>query len=206
MEERGGVETQTDNSLMKRVQAGDTAQLAYLFERHHVPLFQYLFHLSRDRAASEDLVQDVFFRVLKYADSFDPAFPFTVWLYRMARNAYFDSLRKKKADAASDILENFPSDDPLPEEIATRSQDTMFLQEALQKLPEDKREILVLSRFHNLRYADIAQILKCETGTVKVRVYRALKELREKFCELHQAHRPSGGRCARSSGETMYDV
>jgi RNA polymerase sigma-70 factor (ECF subfamily) len=103
-------------------------------------------------------------------------------------------------------LENLPSEDPLPEEVAARSQDTMFLQEALQKLPEDKREILVLSRFHNLRYADIAQILKCETGTVKVRVYRALKELREKFCELHQAHRPSGGRCARSSGETMYDV
>jgi RNA polymerase sigma-70 factor (ECF subfamily) len=68
----------------------------------------------------------------------------------------------------------------------------MFLQEALQKLPDDKREILVLSRFHNLRYEDIGQILNCEIGTVKVRVYRALKELREKFCELR--------------GETLYDV
>jgi RNA polymerase sigma factor (sigma-70 family) len=176
---------------MKHVQAGDTAQLAFLFERYHVPLFQYLFHLSRNRAASEDLVQDVFFRVLKYADSYDPSFPFNAWLYRMARNAYFDSLRKR-TDAAGMDLENVRSDEPLPEEVVAHRQDTMFLQEALQQLPDDKREILVLSRFHNLRYAEIAQILKCEIGTVKVRVYRALKELREKFCELR--------------GETMYDV
>ena len=186
------VETQTDNTLMKQVQAGDTGQLAHLFERYHVPLFGYLFHFSRNRPASEDLVQEVFFRVLKYADSYDPSFPFSVWLYRMARNAYFDSLHKKRTDGVSSELDNLPSDEPLPEEVVVRRQDTKFLEEALQQLPDEKREILVLSRFHNLRYADIAQILKCETGTVKVRVYRALKELRERFCELR--------------GETLYDV
>jgi RNA polymerase sigma-70 factor (ECF subfamily) len=58
------VESQNDSAVMKQVQAGDTAQLALLFERYHVPLFQYLFSLSRNRAWSEDLVQDVFFRVL----------------------------------------------------------------------------------------------------------------------------------------------
>jgi RNA polymerase sigma-70 factor (ECF subfamily) len=177
---------------MKRVQAGDTGQLAFLFERYHVPLFQYLLHLSRNRALSEDLVQEVFFRVLKYAASYDPNFTFNVWLYRMARNAYFDSLHKRRGEAVSSDLDDFRSDEPMPEEILTRKQDTMFLQEALQKLPDDKREILVLSRFHNLRYEDIGQILNCEIGTVKVRVYRALKELREKFCELR--------------GETLYDV
>lgn len=186
------METQTDSSLMKQVQAGDTAQLALLFERYHVPLFQYLFHLSRNRAASEDLVQDVFFRVLKYADSYDPIFPFNAWLYRMARNAYFDSLHKRRTDAVSSDFENLRSAEPLAEEVVARRQDAMFLQEALQQLPDDKREVLVLSRFHNLKYAEIAQILKCEIGTVKVRVYRALKELREKFCELR--------------GERIYDV
>jgi RNA polymerase sigma-70 factor (ECF subfamily) len=89
-------------------------------------------------------------------------------------------------------LDGLRSTEPMPEEILARKQDTMFLQEALQNMSGDKREILVLSRFHNLRYEDIAQILKCEIGTVKVRVYRALKELREKFCELR--------------GETLYDV
>lgn len=186
------MDTQTDSSLMKQVQGGDTTQLAFLFERYHVPLFQYLFHLSHNRAASEDLVQEVFFRVLKYAASYDPSFAFKVWLYRMARNAFFDSLRKTRREEVTCELGDLRSDEPMAEDVAVRKQDKMFLQEALQQLPDDKREILVLSRFHNLRYEDIAQILKCEIGTVKVRVYRALKELREKFCELR--------------GEAMYDV
>jgi len=184
MDERGGVESQSDSSLMKQVQAGDTAQLAFLFERYHVPLFQYLLHMSANRALSEDLTQEVFFRVLKYAASYDSSFPFTVWLYRMARNAYFDSVHKRRGETLGTDLDLRPSEEAMPEEIVARKQDTMFLNEALRKLPDDKREILVLSRFQNLPYQEIAQVLKCEVGTVKVRVYRALKELREKFCEL----------------------
>ncbi len=72
----------------------------------------------------------------------------------------------------------------MPEELFARKQDVQFLHRALQKLPEDKRDVLVLSRFQNLRYEEIARILECEVGTVKVRVYRALKQLRETFCEL----------------------
>jgi RNA polymerase sigma factor (sigma-70 family) len=177
---------------MRLVQAGDTAQLALLFERYHVPLFRYLLQLTRNRAVSEDLVQEVFFRVLKYAASYDSSFAFPVWLYRMGRNAYFDSLHKQRLEIPGSEISDIRSSEPIPEELLTRKEDTMYLQEALEKLPEDKREILVLSRFHNLRYEDIALILKCEIGTVKVRVYRALKELREKFCEVR--------------GERLYDV
>ena len=179
---------------MKLVQAGDTAQLAVLFERYHVALFGYLLQLSRNRALSEDLVQEVFFRVLKYAASYDSAFAFPVWLYRMARNCYFDAVHKRRPEVAADAgkLGEISSGEPMPEELLARKQDAMFLREALHKLPDDKREILVLSRFHGLRYEDIAQILNCEIGTVKVRVYRALKELRERFCELR--------------GESIYDV
>ena len=72
----------------------------------------------------------------------------------------------------------------MPEELFATKQDALFLEEALQQLPEDKREVLVLSRYHELRYEDIAAILKCEIGTVKVRVYRALRELRETFHQL----------------------
>ena len=177
---------------MRLVQAGDTAQLATLFERHHLALFRYLLQLSRNRALSEDLVQEVFFRVLKYSGSYDPSLSFTVWLYRMARNAYFDSLRSQRPETTDTGLTEIRSAAPMPEEILTTKQDSTFLREALQKLSEDKREVLVLSRFQNLRYQEIALILKCEVGTVKVRVYRALKELREKFCELR--------------GEKLYDI
>src|SRR5579875_46118 len=156
------MENQSDRELMKQVQAGDTGPLAVLFERYNTPLFQYLLHLSRNRAQSEDVVQEVFFRVLKYAGSYDPRFAFNVWLYRMARNAYFDSQYKRRAEAPGSDLERFHTDEPAPEEALARKQETMFLQEALGQLPDDKKEILVLSRFHNMRYEEIAQILKVE--------------------------------------------
>lgn len=184
--------SESDSSVMRQVQAGETAHLAVLFERYHVPLFRYLLQLSRDRALSEDLVQEVFFRVLKYAASYDPAQAFAVWLYRMARNACYDALRKGRSEVLGIEMAEVKSAEPVPDEAFASKQDRDFLEEALAHLPEDKREVLVLSRFHNLRYQDIASILKCEAGTVKVRAYRALKELREKFCELR--------------GERLYDV
>lgn len=75
----------------------------------------------------------------------------------------------------------------MPEEWFAREQDLATLQKALAKLAVEKREVLVLSRFHDLRYEEIGRILQCEVGTVKVRVYRALKELRETFCALQGA-------------------
>ncbi|MFL6452317.1 MAG: RNA polymerase sigma factor [Bryobacteraceae bacterium] len=177
---------------MKLVQAGDSNQLAVLFERYHACLFRYLMQLSRNRALSEDLTQEVFFRVLKYAGTYDPQLPFSVWLYRMGRNAFFDTLRTRSAEPMGAEILEVRSREPMPEEAFSRKQERMFLEEALQTLSEEKREVLVLSRFHDLRYQEIAQIMKCEVGTVKVRVYRALRELREKFCELR--------------GEKLYDV
>lgn len=186
------MESESDSALMKLVQAGDPAQLATLFERHHAGLFRYVLSITRNRALSEDVVQEVFFRVLKYARSYDPSFSFPVWLYGMARNACFDSLHKVRAELTGNEMGEFRSAEPMPEEAISRKQDMRLLREALDTLPDEKREVLVLSRFHNMRYEDIARILKCEMGTVKVRAYRALKELRERFCELR--------------GEKLYDV
>ena len=130
--------------------------------------------------------------MIKYARSYDTALAFPVWLYGMARNAYFDSRRKTRAEIADTALGLTRSSEPMPEEILTRKQDQEFLEEALRQLPEDKREVLILSRFRDLRYHEIARILGCEVGAVKVRVYRALKELRQRFCELR--------------GEKVYDI
>jgi RNA polymerase sigma-70 factor (ECF subfamily) len=68
--------------------------------------------------------------------------------------------------------------------MLARKQNIATLRAALKQLPEEKREVLILSRFHDLRYEEIARLLKCEVGTVKVRVYRALRELRQVFSEL----------------------
>jgi RNA polymerase sigma factor (sigma-70 family) len=199
------VESSTDSTLMKLVQAGDSAQLATLFERYHVGLFRYLLSLTRNRTLSEELVQEVFFRVLKYARSYDPNFSFSVWLYGMARNACFDSLHKRRAEVTAGEIEDIRSSAPMPEEEIVRKENVRLLQEALQQLPEEKREVLILSRFHDMRYEEIARILKCEIGTVKVRVYRALKELREKFCEVSGEARRTGAPFVQG-GEKLYDV
>lgn len=178
------METQTDSALMELVQAGDTAQLALIFERHHVALFRYLLHMTRNRAVSEDLVQEVFFRVLKYAKSYDPDCSFASWLYGMAHNAYRDCRHKTRGERAPESVPEAQSAEPIPEELFARKQDVLFLEEALQKLPEDRREILVLSRYQGLRYEEVAAILNCGVGAVKVRAFRALKELRETFHQL----------------------
>jgi RNA polymerase sigma factor (sigma-70 family) len=178
------VERRNDSEVMRSLQAGDTTQLAVLFERYHLSLFRYLLALSGNRSLSEDLVQDVFFRVLKYAKSYDPEQSFPVWLYQMARNAHFDSHRKRHGETSDFESLDLASSDPFPEEVLARKQNVATLRAALKQLPDEKREVLILSRFHELRYEEIARILKCEVGTVKVRVYRALKELRQVFCEL----------------------
>lgn len=178
------LETQTDSAVMQLVQGGDTAQLALLFERYHLALFRYLLRMTRNRALSEDLVQEVFFRVLKYAKSYHPDSSFARWLYGIAHNAYYDSRHKVRGEAAVIAVPEARSAEPEPEELFARKQDVLFLEEALRKLPEDRREVLVLSRYHGLRYEDIAAILGCEIGAAKVRAYRALKELREIFHQV----------------------
>jgi RNA polymerase sigma factor (sigma-70 family) len=108
------LETQTDSALMVLVQGGDTAQLALIFERHHVALFRYLLQMTRNRALSEDLVQEVFFRVLKYAKSYDPDCPFARWLYGMAHNAYRDCRHKTRGEQASATVPEVRSTEPSP--------------------------------------------------------------------------------------------
>ena len=169
---------------MRLIQAGDAAQLAILFERHHLALFRYLYQLTRDRALSEDLTQEVFLRALKYASTFKPGLGFRGWIFGMARNACHDARHKVRGEIGDLNMQDFRSHDDLPEERVAKQEHLQLLREAFQLLPKEKREVLELSRFQDLRYDEIATVLKCEVGTVKVRVYRALNELRGKFLEL----------------------
>ena len=169
----------TDNVLMAEVSRGRVAQMAALFEVHHRPLFRYFVSMNRDRTAAEDLVQEVFLRMLRYRASYDPEQSFTGWMYRIARNAMLDVARKRRSEVV-DIDEYASaaiSSAPDPEQGAVRGQDVELLRRALAALPSDKREVLVLSRFQGMKYEDIAEVLGCEVGTVKVRVYRAMRAL-----------------------------
>ncbi|MGD1094976.1 MAG: RNA polymerase sigma factor [Bryobacteraceae bacterium] len=179
----------TDNNLMAQVWAGQVGKLALLFERHHRSLFRYFVSMNRNRELSEDLVQDVFFRMLRYRTSYDPKQSFTAWMYQIARNTSLDQAQKRRGEVI-DIEEfgerrpELASSAPGPEESAAKLQDLGLLRRALDLLPPEKREILVLTRFQEMKYDDIAEILGCEVGTVKVRVYRAMRALEQIYFTL----------------------
>src|SRR5690242_12673513 len=179
----------TDSAVMAEVGAGQVARLAVLFERYHRSLFRYFVSMSGHREQAEDLVQDVFFRMLRYRASYDPNQSFTAWMYQIARNASVDQAQKRRGEVVG--IEEFNdrrpepvSASPGPEESAARVQDLALLKRALERLPAEKREILVLSRFQGMKYEDIAAVLGCEPGTVKVRVYRAMRALEEIYFTL----------------------
>ena len=180
-------ETRADNVLMQKVRDGDLAKMAVLFERHHRALFRYFLRLTGNREFSEDLVQDVYFRMLKYRHTYRDGNPFTSWMYQVARNAHLDGVAEaqgRSALARGTHGGAAPAPHPDPSEILRRRQDLGLLRRALAALPVEKREVLVLSRFQNLKYDQIADILACDVGTVKVRVYRAIKALSQIFFEL----------------------
>jgi len=176
----------TDNAVMAEVRAGQVARLAVLFERYHRALFRYFISMNRHREQAEDLVQEVFFRILRYRSSYDPAQSFTAWMYQIARNAGVDQGRKRRAEVVDIDSFVLASAAPGPEESASRGQDLELLRRAMSRLPEDKREILVLSRFQGMKHEDIAEVLGCEVGTVKVRVYRALRALEQIYFALEK--------------------
>ena len=167
-----------DEELMSQVRNGVGEMLGVLFDRYQKPLFNFYYRLTGNRTLSEDLVQEVFFRILKYRQSYRSGTPFRAWIYQIARNARVDHLRKQRLEVSWE-MELEPAVHPA--DSAQQKQETELLYRALQQMPEEKKEVLVLSRFQGLKYDEIAQLLGCEVGTVKTRVHRALQELRRLF-------------------------
>jgi RNA polymerase sigma-70 factor (ECF subfamily) len=171
---------------MHAVRAGDVAKLGLLFERHHARLFDFLVRMTGNAAVAEDLVQDVFVRVLKYRATWRDEGRFDTWLYRIARNARADYFKSHALHAGIDAAADRPSGDPLPSDLLARDRDVARLQHALALLREDKRELIVLARYQGMKLDAIADLLGVEVGTVKVRMHRAVKELREIFLRLNE--------------------
>ena len=170
-----------DEDLMLEVRNGAGETLGVLFDRYHTPLYNFYSKLTGDRTLSEDLVQEVFLRILKYRQSYQPGTPFRAWIYQIARNARVDHYRKTPKHITFEP-EMMPP--VMPKDSAQHSEEAELLHRALMQMPEEKREILILSRFQELRYDEIARLLGCELGTVKTRIHRAIQELRQTFRQL----------------------
>jgi RNA polymerase sigma-70 factor (ECF subfamily) len=170
-----------DEDLMLKVRNGAGETLGVLFDRYHTPLYNFYSKLTGDRTLSEDLVQEVFLRILKYRQSYQEGTPFRAWIYQIARNARVDHYRKTPKHITFEP-EMAPA--VMPKDSAQHSEEAELLHRALMQLPEEKREILILSRFQELKYDEIARLLGCELGTVKTRIHRAIQELRQTFRQL----------------------
>jgi RNA polymerase sigma factor (sigma-70 family) len=184
----------TDEELMLQVRDGAGETLGVLFERYHVPLYNFYTKLTGDRALSEDLVQEVFLRILRHRQTFKQGTPFRAWIYQIARNARIDHFRKSRPQVPfePEMAPAVAAGDP-----AQQQQESEMLHRALMELPEEKRELLVLCRFQELPYEEVARLVGCGVPTVKVRIHRALQELRQAFHQLQAAPANSAQRNAR---------
>jgi RNA polymerase sigma factor (sigma-70 family) len=184
----------TDEELMLQVRDGAGETLGVLFERYHAPLYNFYTKLTGDRALSEDLVQEVFLRILRHRKTFRDGTPFRGWIYQIARNARIDHFRKNRPQVP---FEPEMAAEMAPGDAAQEQQESELLHRALMELPEEKRELLVLCRFQELPYEEVARLVGCGVPTVKVRIHRAMQELREMFHRLQAAPTNSGQRNAR---------
>jgi RNA polymerase sigma factor (sigma-70 family) len=188
-----GIEYDTDHERMAAVARGDLSSMNEIYRNRHRPLFRFFYRLTNRQAMAEDLVHEVFLRMIRYRHTYqaekenaEASGAFESWMYRIARNTLADHARKHRHEVAAGEgeLESIASARPTPFEATSKRQDLALLHRALRKLPEDKRELLVLTRFQGLSYEQIGGILGCEAGTVKGRVFRAMKELGSIYSDL----------------------
>ena len=180
--------SRTDEELMIAVREGDLDQLEILFERYREPLGEFFSRLTGNREVSEDLVQDVFVRILKYRATYRATNRFVTWIYQIARNSRIDYFKKHRVEPLD--LHRGATVAVTPGRQLEESEEKALLQSALMQLTESNRELLILLRYQEMKYEDIAELLGIEPGAVGTRVHRAMKELRDIFMNLRSNKSP----------------
>ncbi len=163
-----------------KVKDGDLDKLGLLFERYNRLLYSFFYKKTFQPEVSEDLVQSVFERMLKYRSTYSGSGAFTTWMFSIARNAHIDHYRKHKKHNEKEELdeERIVGSNPEFGEIDERTKRKRILELALARLEEDKKEVVILSRYEGLKYAEIAEIQGVTESAVKVRFFRAMKDLK----------------------------
>jgi RNA polymerase sigma-70 factor (ECF subfamily) len=180
----------SDEKLMEGYKMGSTACLEEIFNRYKSRLFNYSFRLLSHRADSEEAVSEVFFTLTQKKDSYTPnnTAKFSTWLYRVAHNVCVDLLRKRnkiifpwhKREQNDDNLPEFELTDnkDLPDKKAQDSDCADAVLGALNKLPQEMKEAMILREYQGLNYDDISKVMDCTLEKVKVLIFRAREKLR----------------------------
>ena len=182
----------TNEDLMARIAEGDEYAFQILVDRHQTSVLNLIYRFIGDRTQAKDLAQEVFIKVWQAAKSYKPEAKFTTWIYRITANLCFNelksSLRKKwfqfvrpDADHETRTEEDLPDSSPSAEDLLLAKERTRQIADALQSLPENQRMALILKRYDDLSYGEIAQVLGCSIPAVESLLFRAKGTLQKKL-------------------------
>ena len=171
---------------MLRVKEGDIQKLGLLYERYKKRLFGFFYQMNKDASMSEDLVQNVFMKILKYKHTYTEESKFVVWIFQIARNASYDSFKKSKKHMHKDIEDvgySLNGSDDIDGSII-KNENEITLKKAINLLSPEKKEFIILSKFKELKYKEVGEIMGCTEGNARTKVHRALNDLKEIFLTL----------------------
>jgi RNA polymerase sigma-70 factor (ECF subfamily) len=170
---------------MARIREGDMEAFRLLVETHQARVIGTISKMLGSDAESEDLAQQVFIRIWKSAARYQPTAKFTTWLFRITRNLVFNELRRKRhfANPTEEIPEPADRIEKEPDRVLLESELQSAIQDAINKLPESQRLALILRRYEEMSYEDIAKVMETTVPAVKSTLFRARAELRERLAK-----------------------
>jgi RNA polymerase sigma-70 factor (ECF subfamily) len=172
------VEEIEDDIIMQHVKDGNLSEMSVLFERYNVRLYNYFLKLTRNKLISQDLTQNLFYRMIRYKNTYKNEFSVKAWMYQMARNLHIDYCKEEKRSGELFLnTESYPEDitdenDGFPEEDYER------LERSFAALRREQRELIILSRYQGLKYEEISHIVNQSVPAIKVTIHRAIRQLR----------------------------
>jgi RNA polymerase sigma-70 factor (ECF subfamily) len=172
------VSEHTDEILMQNVKEGNLSDMSVLFERYHLRLYNFFFRLTFDMDVSQDLTQNLFYRMIKYKNSYNIEYSVKSWIFQIARNLHADYCREAKRTGEIFLKTDKYTEEPADDSGSYQEDDYVRLEKAFSDLSAEQREIIVLSRYQGLKYEEISAITNQSVSAIKVAMYRAIKQLR----------------------------
>jgi RNA polymerase sigma-70 factor, ECF subfamily len=182
-----------DAELMLRVKDGDGASFGVLLEKHRGSVFHFLYRMMQNQAVAEELAQEVFLRVYRSRASYEPTAKFTTWLYRIATHLALNAIRDGKNERLQERLDEHSDDMPARQVQDTRPsvEQAMLYQARLDEvrravaaLPEKQRAAVLMHKYQEMEYTQIARVLSCSESAVKSLLFRAYETLRARLAHM----------------------
>jgi RNA polymerase sigma-70 factor (ECF subfamily) len=182
-----------DAELMVRVKSGDDASFALLLEKHRAPVIHFLYRMVQNRPVAEELAQEVFLRVYRSRATYEPTAKFTTWLFRIATHLALNSLRDGKNERTEARLDAESADAPVRqvsdarpsvEQAMVHQSRLEEIRQAIASLPEKQRAAVLMHKYEEMDYSQIAKVLNCSESAVKSLLFRAYETLRARLAHM----------------------